>query len=137
MPLHWTVNHIDHLVTLKSEGVLRFPELADYLKGVRAARALRYRKMFDTREGYADLNHQELTSYACAIVGYATVDRLGPYAVVVHDNFGASLGPLLHQLLLPPGRSISMFWSAAEAKAWLMAQPIPPDRALDWPLREG
>jgi len=62
-------------------------------------------------------------------IGYASVDRLGPYAVVVRDNFGQALGPLLHQLLLPAGRSICMFWNSADARAWLMAQPIPLDSA--------
>src|SRR5882757_7084668 len=104
MPLHWNVDHNAHLVRLKSEGALRYPEVADYLKGVRTVRALRYRKMFDAREGYTDMNEQELMSYASAVFGYASLDRLGPYAVVVQDNFREAHGPMLHQLLLPPDR---------------------------------
>ena len=125
MALHWTMDHAGQLVTLKSEGLLRFPEVMDYLKGLRAARALRYRKMFDARDGYSDLTQQELTLYAGAVVGYASLEQLGPYAVVVQDNFEQALGPMLHQLFLPPGRSICMFWNSADARAWLMAQPIP------------
>lgn len=66
MPLDWTISHDERLVTLKSEGALRYDEIERYLACVSAEGAMPYRKLFDARGGRSELNEQQMMSYAGA-----------------------------------------------------------------------
>lgn len=125
MALHWNVDHARRLVTLKSEAVVRYSEIEDYMAALRGAGALSYRKLFDARDGHTEMTRQELMSYAGAIAGYSSIDRLGPYAVVVGRGSHRAHAPILTQMLVTETRPIRLFWEHDAALDWLCAQPLP------------
>jgi len=126
MPLDWTISHDERLVTLKSEGALRYDEIERYLACVSAEGAMPYRKLFDARGGRSELNEQQMMSYAGSMSGYSQRDPLGPYAVVVGADRGRAHEPLLRLLILTrKQRPIRMFLDADEARDWLCKQPAP------------
>lgn len=100
MPLDWTISHDESLVTLRSEGALRYDEMERYLACVSAEGAMPYRKLFDARGGRSELNEQQMMSYAGNMSGYSQRDPLGPYAVVVDADRGRAHESLLRLLIL-------------------------------------
>ena len=124
MPPSWKIIPDEQLVTLKTEGALRFSDVTEYLEAVSAAGAIGYRKLCDAREGYSDLNERELTSYLGAVAGYARVSPLGPQALVLTEASARAHEPMLRMLFLNRDRDLRMFTDLEEAREWLMSQPL-------------
>jgi len=133
MPLSWNILHDEQLVTLKTEGALRFADVAAYLDAVSAGGGISYRKLCDAREGYSDLNERELTSYLGAVAGYATVAPIGPQALVLTEASARAHEPMLRMLFLNKDRDLRMFTDMEAAREWLMRQPLPEPPAAAWP----
>jgi hypothetical protein len=92
---------------------------------VSAEGALGYRKLFDVREGRNDLSSSQLMAYAGSVTGYSQMVPLGPYAVVVGDDRGRGMAPLLRALFLAERyRPIRMFSKVDKALDWLHRQPL-------------
>jgi hypothetical protein len=125
MPLNWNISHAEHLVTLTATGAISYNEVAAYLSAVSEGGALRYRKLFDAREGRNDLNSSQLIAYAGSVSGYSEMASLGPYAVVVGDDRGRGMAPLLRALFLAERyRPIRLFYRVDKAFDWLHRQPL-------------
>src|SRR5581483_2622243 len=116
MPLSWKIIHDEQLVTLKTEGALRFSDVTEYLDAISTAGATGYRKLTDAREGYCDLNQRELTSYLGAVAGYARVSPIGPQALVLTEASARAHEPMLRMLFLNRDRDLRMFTDMEEAR---------------------
>ena len=128
MPLSWNIIHDEQLVTLKTEGALRFADVAAYLEAVSAGGAIGYRKLCDARDGYSDMTERELTSYLGAIAGYTAVTPPGPQALVLTEASARAHEPMLRMLFLNRDRDLRMFTDIEAAREWLMRQPLPEAR---------
>ena len=124
MPLSWDIIHDEQLVTLRTEGGLSFADLTAYLEAVSAGGGTSYRKLCDAREGYCDMTERELTSYHGAVAVYATLEPLGPQAVVLTEASARAFEPVLRMLFIRRDRDLRIFTDIETAREWLMAQPL-------------
>jgi hypothetical protein len=77
MPLNWTINHDQHLVTARAEGMLSSEDIKTYLQSVAAEGGMPYPKLFDNSEADATLTVADLQALSRSIRQYA-VDGYGP-----------------------------------------------------------
>jgi hypothetical protein len=125
MPLNWNIAHAERLVTLIAAGIVGYDEIEAYLSAMSADGALSYRKLFDVREGRIDWSSSQLMAYAGSVTGYSQMAPLGPYAVVLGDDRGRGMAPLLRALVLAERyRPIRMFSKVDKALDWLHRQPL-------------
>lgn len=124
MALKWSIAHAEQLVTLIASDVVRYDEVEAYLSAVSADGALSYRKLFDVRDGRNGMSSSQLMAYAGSVTGYSQMASLGPYAVVVGNDRGSAMAPLLRALFLAERyRPIRMFSKVDKALDWLIRQP--------------
>jgi hypothetical protein len=127
MPISWKISHDERLVTVKSDGTLRYGDIKAYFTGMCEEGVLPYRKLFDARAGHTDLNDDEVGSYANDVFAVKRLGvSLGPYAIVVGDDQGEAHAPILRLLLLTRQREVRVFSDLDEARDWVRVQPLPP-----------
>src|SRR5471032_447116 len=83
MPLTWTISHFDKMIEAQAVGIIRFPDVIEFLDAARAEGALAYRKLFDARQADGKFNESDLATYAGAASGYGSVEPLGPIALLI------------------------------------------------------
>ena len=118
MPLYWTIDARERLMTIVAEGVVRKEEANAYLDVMVGARAGGYRRLFDGSHGEADISQGEIMELAVRMRGIQQLGRPGPLAIVMprdkYDQFARMLG-----ILAVPERPMQFFSDVEAARAWL------------------
>jgi hypothetical protein len=118
MPVYWTIDSRERLMTAVAEGTVRREEVDAYLDAMAGARAGRYRRLFDGSRGEADMSQEDIMALAVRMRGMQQGGRPGPLAIVMprdkYDQFARMLG-----ILAVPERPIQFFGDADAARAWL------------------
>jgi len=121
MPLNWTIDHDQHLVTARAEGMLSSEDIKTYLESVAAEGGMPYPKLFDISEADAALTVADLQALGRSIRQYA-IDGycpLGPLAIVVgqgQSHFQAAF----FADASPTNRPLRIFRDARQAREWLI-----------------
>ena len=122
MPITWTIDHDQHLLTAVCQGDVTLQELEDYLDAVVVAGSMPYRKLFDGTHGDSKLSDEEMMLLGARIRAYHTEGAMGPLAIVVVSEHTHGLARLFGALAAAD-RPIKIFRDVRAARRWLDAQP--------------
>jgi|SRR5688572_19543506 hypothetical protein len=116
MPLYWTIDSKERLVTGGGEGEVTLADAMSLLAAVAGARALSYRKLFDGRAVRSTMTIEELLAVCAKIRSYHNQARVSALAMVMTPEQTETFGRLL------------------EARDWLGRQntysPLQPSRLV-------
>jgi hypothetical protein len=131
VPLYWTIDSRERLMTAVAEGAVRKEEAEAYLEAMAGAKAGAYRRLFDGSHAEPLMSDQDIMELAVRMRGLQELGKSGPLAVVMpgdkYERFARMLG-----ILAVPDRPLRFFSSAEAAREWLDAPEI-----RDWPLQES
>lgn len=122
MPITWTIDHDQRLLTAICQGDITLQELEDYLDAVVVAGSMPYRKLFDGTHGDSKLSDEEMMLLGARIRAYHTEGVMGPLAIVVVSEHTHGLARLFGALAAAD-RPIKIFRDVRAARRWLDAQP--------------
>jgi hypothetical protein len=127
MPLYWTIDSRERLMTATADGGVRKDEMDAYLDAIEGAGAGTYRKLFDGSVGEPLMDADDIMALAVRMRGMQQLGQAGPLAIVMprekYETFARMLG-----ILAVPDRPMRFFTDAAAARAWLDEPEI-----RDWP----
>jgi hypothetical protein len=118
MPLYWTIDSRERLMTAVADGGVTKNEVTAYLRAMVGAGAGGYRRLFDGSQGEPLMSDDEIMDLVVEMRRIQTLGEPGPLAVVMprdkFDQFARVLG-----VLAVPRRPLQFFADAQSARAWL------------------
>jgi hypothetical protein len=118
MPVKWSINHDERLVSAAAEGEASFADLEEYTSGMIAAGGLPYRKLFDaTYVAPGSLRLAELWAFSKQVLALAKAGPMGPIAIVVGSELEREMAEAFGKV--DAGRPLAIFSDAAKARQWL------------------
>lgn len=131
MPLYWTIDSRERLMTAVADGGVQKNEAMAYLGAMIGAEAAGYRRLFDGSRGEALMNDDEIMELAVEIRRVQTLAAPGPLAIVMprekFDQFARVLG-----VLAVPRRPLQFFADPEAGRVWLDQPEI-----RNWPGSSG
>lgn len=122
MPITWTIDHDERLLTATCQGDVTLLDLEQYLDAVVVAGSMPYRKLFDGAHGESRLTDEEMMLLGARIRAYHAAGPMGPLAIVVVSQHTHGLARLFGALAAAD-RPIKIFRDVRVARRWLDAQP--------------
>lgn len=122
VPITWTIDRDQRMLTAICQGDVTLQELEDYLDAVVEAGTMLYRKLFDGTLGDSRLTDEEMMLLGARIRAYHTEGPMGPLAIVVVSEHTHGLARLFGALAAAD-RPIKIFRDVRAARRWLDAQP--------------
>ncbi len=117
MPLYWTIDSRQKLVTVTCEGDVTRADLVDYLNVVEGAGALTYCKLFDGTAFQTSMTALDMLEIGARFRNYHA-QPIGPLAIVLPpdkaDLFARVLG-----ILAAADRPMRVFTRLAPARRWI------------------
>ena len=83
MPITWTIDHEQRMLTAICQGDVTLLDLEEYLDAVVVAGSMPYRKLFDGTRGDSTLTDEEMMLLGARIRAYHTAGVMGPLAIVM------------------------------------------------------
>jgi hypothetical protein len=121
MPLFWTIDSKARLFTGVAEGDVSMRDALDLLEAMAGAKAMSYRKLFDSRAAAPRLSSDELLSLCARIRSYHEQGMMGALAIVATAEQTTVFARLLGALASAQ-RPIKVFDSARQARNWIEYQ---------------
>lgn len=127
MPLHWTIDPQQKLVTVVAKGDVRRAEFEALLDAMRAADVHAYRKLFDGELGQTRMTPEDVLALGVRIRAEHGKGPMGPLAVVLPEKYAELAGHVLG-MLASADRPMRVFGEIAPARRWLrsLAEPEKP-----------
>lgn len=122
MPIEWTIDSRERLVTVTGEGTVTYGEAVRLLDTVAGARALGYRKLLDARKASPTFSLDELMQLAVKVRGLHGSGPMGALAVVATAEQTVTYARLLGALAAAE-RPIKVFTTPRAACNWIAEQP--------------
>jgi hypothetical protein len=122
VPITWTIDHEQRLLTAVCEGNVTLHEIEEYLDAVVVAGSMPYRKLFDGSRGDSSMTDEEMMLLGARIRAYHSEGRIGALAIVVTTEHTRGLARLFGALAAA-NRPIKIFRDIRAARRWLDAQP--------------
>lgn len=123
MPINWTIDHDQRMLTAVCEGDLTLAEIAEYLDAVVVAGSMPYRKLFDASQAETAMTDEEMMMLGARIRAYHGEGKMGALAIVVTTDHTRGLARLFGALAAAD-RPIKIFRDVRAARRWLDAQSI-------------
>jgi len=121
MPLKWTIDRAQRLVTVIAEGEVTLKEAEDYLDAIVVADAMSYAKLVDCTHMVTHATDDEMMALAARIRAYASAFKGGPLCFVVSTR--EMLDYTRRYINLGQAdRPMQICKTVTEAKAWLAKQ---------------
>jgi hypothetical protein len=121
MPLYWTIDSKARLFTGVAEGHVSMRDALDLLEAMAGAKAMSYRKLFDSRAAAPRLSSDELLSLCARIRSYHEQGMMGALAIVATAEQTTVFARLLGALASAE-RPIKVFDSPRQARNWIEYQ---------------
>ena len=119
MPLHWTIDPQQNLITVVAEGEVARAEFEALLDDIDAADAHTFRKLFDGAHGDTRMRPGEILELGARMRAiHGRGGRMGPLAAVVPDDKAELVARVLG-ILATADRPMRVFSGAAAALKWL------------------
>jgi hypothetical protein len=118
MPLHWTIDATNRLVTIVAQGDVTSQDVDAYLKAVVEGGAVTYRKLFDGSEGETSMGPDDMLALGARFRTFHARGPVGPLAVVVPDG-KADLVARMLGILATADRPMRVFRTVAPARRWI------------------
>lgn len=122
VPITWTIDHDERMLTAVCEGEVTLGEIEEYLDAVVVAGSMPYRKLFDGSRGNSSMTDEEMMMLGARIRAYHGAGKLGALAVVVTTEHTRGLARLFGALAAAD-RPIKIFRDVRAARRWLEMQP--------------
>jgi hypothetical protein len=123
MPLKWTIDHAQRMVTITAQGEVTLKQVEEYLDAVVVADAMPYAKLFDCTDMVTHVTDDEMMELGARMRAYAGVMKGGPLCLVVAtpEMFDYTRRYIN---LAQVDRPTQICRTVAEAKAWLAKQKV-------------
>jgi hypothetical protein len=123
MPLDWTIDSQQRLVTIVADGEVTRAAFDSMVDALYAAGVQDYRKLFDGRTATTNMTSGDLLAVGQRMRANQREDRvIGALAVVMPANKAERIGPTLGMLAVAR-RPMRVFGEFARARNWIMRQP--------------
>lgn len=122
MPLNWTIDHDQRMVTAVCEGEVTLSDIEGYLDAVVVAGTMPYRKLFDGTHGDSAMTDEEMMALGARIRAYHGMGTMGALAIVVITEQTHGLARLFGALAAAD-RPIKIFRDLRAARRWLDSLP--------------
>ena len=122
MPLQWTIDPRQRLVTVIAEGDVTRADFDTFLDAVKAANAYSYRKLFDGLRGDTRMEPEELLALGARMRASHEQGPIGPLAAVIPDE-KADLVARVLGILATAERPMRVFRQVAPARRWINRLP--------------
>lgn len=124
MPLHWTIDSRERLMTTIADGFISREEAENYIASVNGAGTHTYRKLFDGSRGDTRMTADDMLALGVQIRKLQTAGggKSGPMAVVVPPHKAELLSRLLG-ILAAADRPMRVFSDAEPARRWIEGLP--------------
>jgi hypothetical protein len=122
LPISWTIDHDQRMLTAVCEGNVSLSDLEEYLDAVVVAGSMPYRKLFDGTLGDSTMTDEEMMLLGARIRAYHGDGPMGALAIVVLTEHTHGLARLFGALAAAD-RPIKIFREVRAARRWLEAQP--------------
>ncbi len=124
MPLRWTIDPHQRMLTAVAEGDVTRAEFETYLDTLDAAGAHGYRKLFDGGRGSTRMPSEDILALGVRMRAAHATGPIGALAVVVPDDFADAVGRVLG-MLAAADRPMRVFGTLGPARKWLKRVPAP------------
>jgi len=121
MPLYWTIDSKARLFTGVAEGDVSMGDAVAVLEAMAGAKAMAYRKVFDSRAAIPTLTPDEMLSLCARIRDYHEKGMMGALALVATPEQTMVFARLLGALASAK-RPIKVFTSPRQARNWIEDQ---------------
>ncbi len=136
MPLTWTIDPEQRLITVTAKGDVSRAEFEALLDAMRAAGAHAYRKLFDGELGRTNMAPHDALALGVRMRAEHASGPMGPLAVVLPEEYAELAGQALG-MLAAADRPMRVFAAIAPARRWLtsLATLVPAGENKDaiWP----
>jgi hypothetical protein len=123
MPLHWTIDPKQRLVTAIADGDVTRAEFEAFLDAVRNAGAYSYRKLFDGLRGDTRMAPEELLALGARMrASHELGGPIGALAAVIPDDKADMVARVLG-MLAAAERPMRVFRQIGPARKWISGQP--------------
>ena len=118
MPLYWTIDSKARLFTGVAEGNVSLNDAIDLLDAMAGAKAMTYRKLFDSRAATPSMSADELLSLCARIRSHHDQGMMGALALVATPEQTMAFARLLGALA-SARRPIKVFENPRQARNWI------------------
>lgn len=121
MPLHWTIDSQDRLITVVAEGEVTRSDgeaFLDVLDGGFVA----YRKLFDGTNGETSMTAEDFMAIGARIRAGHLTGAVGALALVLSQDKAQLVSRVLG-IMATARRPMRLFDDVEEARRWILAQP--------------
>ena len=126
MPLRWTIDSANQLVSVAAEGDVTRADADAYIDAMEQAGAVSYRKLFDGRLGTSVMDGEEMLAVAVRLRSYHDRPMGGLAVVVPDDSARVEAVARILGILASAKRPMKLFHSLAPAQRWIASLgPLP------------
>ncbi len=122
MPLHWTVDSKERLVTAIADGHVTLEEVEDYIRMMNGAGTQSYRKLFDGSRGETDMTPEDMLAIGARLRERHASGKPGPLALVIPPD-KADLVSRVLGILAAADRPMRVFSEVEPARRWIESLP--------------
>lgn len=123
MPIHWTIDSKERLLTVVAEGDVTRPEFDAYLDVIDNAQLHTYRKLFDGGSADTSMGADSILEIGVRMRAAHHAGPVGPLAVVISEDKIELLSRVLG-MLAAADRPMRVFHEAGPALDWILKQPL-------------
>lgn len=124
MTLSWVVESETLTVVVSGRGIVDRAFIEQYLLAMTAMGTKSYRKLFDLTHAALEIQRDDISAVAQALMQFGADGRAGPVAMVVGMSpLALDMAVLLKQNV-EPSRSFRVFTRVDEARQWLRLTPV-------------
>jgi hypothetical protein len=118
MPLYWTIDSRERLMTAVADGGVGKDDALAYLRAMIGAQAGTYRRLFDATRGEPLMNADEIMELVVEVRRLQELFAPGPLAIVMPRERFEQFARLLGALAVPK-RPLQFFTDPEAGRAWL------------------
>ena len=107
----------------ETEGEVTLKDLEGYFDAVTEARAVHYRKIFDSTNGTSVLSDDDVKILKARMTSFVEQGRVGPFAIVAGSQRNDRLTKIC-QTVASADRPMRVFRDIHSARLWLENQPL-------------
>ncbi len=121
MPIYWTIDSKERLMTVIAEGDVTRPEFESYLDVIDNANLHAYRKLFDGGSADTRMGAEDIMAMGVRMRSAHQSHAVGPLAVVVPEDKIAMMSRVLG-MLAAANRPMRVFHEVGAARDWIRKQ---------------
>lgn len=122
MPLHWTIDSKERLVTVVAEGAVTRADVEAYLDALVGMGAITYRKLFDGSRADGAMSADDMMALGVMFRRFHANGPVGALAIVVPDSSVELMSRVLG-ILAAADRPMRVFREVAAARRWIESLP--------------